>query len=448
LAGQYPVNSEITIEEVIPDGYYVSRIEVKPDRTVSRNTPEGVVTVTMVSGVIEAIYTNKVAGPPTPTRTPTSISTSTPRPTNTPPGCGDNCTATPTPIPMGRLQICKEADGSGVNGSFSFRFDSRSRSVPVGACAGLIAVEAGTLTITEDAQTGFSVADIYTIPADRLISKNLAAGTANVRIVEGTAISQTIVIFRNRAVTVTSTFTSTPTSTVTATATATGSQTVTSTATATGSVTPTFTPTFTPTSTGTITQVSCQETVVNADFSQIPAGASVEGMGRVAPGLNIDANGSMGRAVHILEGTTPSFYASRVNGVTNAGLQPGGGFGDLDARLAGAPHQYTFTFAPGTFIKDFSLHMLDFGDFNPTNSPSHIGRMIAYGAGDIVISQHELNYTGGILAEGDILVAAPGQPGNWTWQVSGPGIVKVVLEFTEGYDPNIGFDGLAMSMCQ
>lgn len=119
LAGQYPVNSEITIEEVIPDGYYVSRIEVKPDRTVSKDTPQGVVTVRIVSGVIETIFTNKVAGAPTPTRTPTSIHTSTPRPTNTPPACGDNCTATPTPIPMGRLQICKEADGSRVTGSFN-----------------------------------------------------------------------------------------------------------------------------------------------------------------------------------------------------------------------------------------------------------------------------------------------------------------------------------------
>ncbi len=45
LAGQYPVNSEVTIEEVIPDGYYVSRIEVKPDRTVSKDTPQGIVTV-------------------------------------------------------------------------------------------------------------------------------------------------------------------------------------------------------------------------------------------------------------------------------------------------------------------------------------------------------------------------------------------------------------------
>ncbi len=197
LAGQYPVNTQVTIEEVIPSGYYVSRIEVKPDRTISKDTEQGTVTVNIVSGVIETIFTNRAVGSPTPTST-------TPRPTKTAtstPGCDPNCTPTSTPIPMGRLQICKEAEGPGVSGYFTFNFETRSRSVPVGACAGLIAVNAGTLTITETAQAGFSVADIYTIPADRLISKDLNGGSVRVRIVEGTAVSQTIVIFRNRAVT-------------------------------------------------------------------------------------------------------------------------------------------------------------------------------------------------------------------------------------------------------
>src|SRR5215213_9139966 len=39
LAGQYPVNTQITVEEDIPGAYYVSRIQVKPDnRTVSKDT--------------------------------------------------------------------------------------------------------------------------------------------------------------------------------------------------------------------------------------------------------------------------------------------------------------------------------------------------------------------------------------------------------------------------
>ncbi len=457
LAGQYPVNSEITIEEIIPDGYYVSRIEVKPDRTVSRNTPEGVVTVQIVSGVIEAIFTNKVAGSPTPTRTPTSIHTATPRPTNTPPDCGDNCTATPTPIPMGRLQICKEADGSGVSGSFSFRFATRSRSVPVGACAGLIAVEAGTLTITEDAQTGFTVADIYTIPADRLISKDLNAGTARVRIVEGTAVSQTIVIFRNRAVSITSTFTST----ATATATATGSQTATNTATATatatatgsitptGSVTPTFTPTATPTSTGTITV--CPPVTVRANFSQVNAGETIEGFGVVAPYLNIDAKGL---AVMIQPGQDPFQYRATGTGtaIVNGGIDPAGGFGDSVTQSAGQPHRYTFSFAPGISASEFSLRMLDFGDLNPTLATNHSVTMRAYNSANQVVGQQVLSYTTTAVRlppemtlAGDATGAVPGEPGNFNWHVTGNGIVKVILEFGEGYDPNVGFDGLAYS---
>ena len=116
LAGRFPVGSNVTIQEVIPSGFYVSRIEVKPDRTVSKNTAEGTVTVRIVSGVIEAIFTNKVSGSPTPTFTPTSA---TPKPTNTAtstPICNPNCTPTATPIPTGRMQICKEAADAGVTG--------------------------------------------------------------------------------------------------------------------------------------------------------------------------------------------------------------------------------------------------------------------------------------------------------------------------------------------
>ena len=480
LAGQYPVNTQVTIEEVIPSGYYVSRIEVKPDRTVSRNTSQGIITVQIVSGVIEVIFTNKVAGSPT----PTSV-TSTPRPTNTAtstPSCSPNCTATPTPIPMGRMQICKEAEGSGVSGSFTFRFETRSRSVPVGACAGLTAVNAGTLTITEAAQTGYTVADIYTIPADRLISKDLNAGAAAVRIVEGTAASQTIVIFRNRAVSITPTFTSTSTFTSTPTATPTGSQTATTTATVTGtatgsitptathsptstltstptgsitptgSVTPTFTPTLTPTSTGTIT--ACPSVSVVADFSRVSVGSPIEGFGVVAPYLNIDAKGT---AIMIQPGQDPFQYRATGTGtpIVNGGIDPTGGFGDSRTQQRGQPHRYTFTFAPGISVNDFSLRMLDFGDLNPTLATNHMVTMKAYNSAKQVVTEQILSYTtdperlpdnspqyGNLQLSGDATGATPGQPGNWNWHVTGTGIVKIVLEFGEGHDPNVGFDSL------
>jgi hypothetical protein len=442
LAGQYPVNSEITIEEVIPSGYYVSRIEVKPDRTVSKDTPQGIVTVQIVSGVIEVIFTNKVAGSPTPTRTPTSIHTSTPRPTNTPPGCDPNCTATPTPISMGRLQICKEAEGGGVSGSFTFRFETRSRSVPVGACAGLISVEAGRLTVTEVAQAGYAVADIYTIPADRLISKDLSSGRATVRIVEGPVASQTIVIFRNRAVT---TGTITPTFTSTFTPTATGSTTVTPTSTA--------TPTATPT-----TPV-CPPVRIAANFNNVPVGQSVEGMGKVAPNLNIQAT-SPGNpdaeAVKVAQAQQPMVYlASNGSGNVNSGLVADGGFSDVSTKNLSQAHEYTFTFAAGVTVSNFTLHMLDFGDLNAMQVASHQAVMTGYDVNGNEISgaSQELSYTTDPVTipptmwlPGDAISAQLGEPGNWVWNISGVGIAKVVLSFPEGYDPNIAFDLLFFTL--
>jgi hypothetical protein len=457
LAGQYPVDSEITIEEVIPSGYYVSRIEVKPDRTVSKDTAQGTVTVRIVSGVIEAIFTNKVAGSPTPTRTPTSVSTSTPRPTETPSDCDPNCTPTSTPTPMGRLQICKEAEGQGVNGYFEFEFASRSRNVPVGACAGLISVEAGTLTITEVARSGYSVADIYTIPADRLLSKDLNAGRARVRIVEGTAASQTIVIFRNRALatgTFTPTFTPTATQTSTSTATPTGSITPTVTHTATSTPTATATGSVTPTPTTPIT--ICPPAVIFANFATLNPNDSVEGMGTVAPYLQIDAKG---RAVKVAQGTDPAvYYAPPGSGNRNGGLVGDGGFSDIETKDLRQPHLYTFTFDTGVSVTNFSLHMLDFGDWNPTLSTSHAASMTAYNAAGNVVSREELNYTtppdqtprtsnlyGDLRFNGDGASAPLGQPGNWLWNVSGNGIVRIVLEFGVGHDPNIAFDLLSFT---
>ena len=474
LAGQFPINTQVNIQEVIPAGYYVARIEVKPDRTISKDVPLGKVTIKIGSGVTEVIFTNKASGSPTPTRTPTPLITSTPKPSKTPtatPSCAPNCTATPTPTPRGRLQICKEADGPGVSGYFTFQFAGKSKTVPVGACSSLLYVDAGNLTVTEVRQAGYSVSDIYTIPADRLISSNLINRTARVKIVEGNAASQTIVVFRNRPEatstptrtptrTPTSTATRTPTVTGTAvtgtvtrtpTSTPTGSLTVTSTATSTptGSITPT--PTFTPTAT-----IICVPDVVTADFSNVGVNGSVEGMDAVAPGLSIDAKAT---AIKIEQGLPPTIYLAPNNpsGV-NGGLAPGGGFSDKDTQRAEQPHRYTFTFAPGLSVSRFSLRMLDFGDFNPTLSRNHRVVMTAYDINHIPVSTHELNYTtppeanpstsnlfGDMRKAGDAVTAQSQQPGKWMWRVTGSGIVEVVLEFVAGHDPNIAFDSLSFT---
>ena len=67
LAGQYPVDTQVTIQEINTAGYYVSHIEVKPDRAVSKDVAQGIVIIQVGSGVTEIIFTNRAIGSPTPT---------------------------------------------------------------------------------------------------------------------------------------------------------------------------------------------------------------------------------------------------------------------------------------------------------------------------------------------------------------------------------------------
>ena len=197
--------------------------------------------------------------------------------------------------------------------------------------------------------------------------------------------------------------------------------------------------------------------MITADFSQIAVGQSVEGPDVVAPNLNIDANGT---AVRILPDMQPAIYIAPNSGavITNGGLAPGGGFTDMVAKDAGQAHLYTFTFAPRISTSEFSLHMLDYGDYNPTASTTHYVSMTAYDENGAVVDIQELSYTtlaetfpgssnlyGDLQLSGDATGALAGQPGNWTWHVSGTGIVKVVLEFGAGFDPRIGFDTLSFT---
>jgi len=252
----------------------------------------------------------------------------------------------------------------------------------------------------------------------------------------------------------------TPTPTTTNTATPSLTQTSTQTSTATKTPTVTFTPTPTGTLTNTPTATNtpaCQPAVVIADFSNFAAGESVEGMGKVVPNLNINAKGT---AVKIATGSLPLLYiAPNGSGIRNGALMAGGGFGDDITSRAEEAHRYTFTFAAGTSVNNFSVHMLDFGDLNPTLNTSHYVNMTAYNSGGGVVSVQELKYAspaernprgsdlyGDLWFSGDAASASPGQPGNWIWNVSGNGIVKVVLSFGAGFDANIGFDGLTFAV--
>ena len=117
---------------------------------------------------------------------------------------GDKTTGVETVPGFGWVRICNAADGADVAGTrFTFTAAGRTWSVPAGAppngrCTSSAPVPVGPLTITEQALVGFTLTDIFTVPADRLISENLAARTATVTIVEGQPASMTQVVFANR----------------------------------------------------------------------------------------------------------------------------------------------------------------------------------------------------------------------------------------------------------
>jgi hypothetical protein len=199
----------------------------------------------------------------------------------------------------------------------------------------------------------------------------------------------------------------------------------------------------------------------SAAFSQIPRGTSIERFGVFAPYFSINAKGT---AVKIEEVNGPFQYrAARLTDtapIVNGGIGPNGGFGDSTTQSAGQAHRYTFSFALGISVRDFSLRMLDFGDFNPERATNHSVIMTAYNSAGAVVATQDLSYTtdaeaiphnspewNDLFITGDALRALDGQPGRWTWHVTGSDIVKVVLEFPLGYDPNIGFDTLSYT-CQ
>ena len=106
--------------------------------------------------------------------------------------------------------------------------------------------------------------------------------------------------------------------------------------------------------------------------------------------------------------------------------------------------------------------MLDFGDWNPSLSTSHNISLTGYDANGVVVATQKIAYTtpaasvprsssgyGDLKITGDAITASPGQIGNWTWNLSGNGITKVVLEFGAGYDPAIALDLLSFTTeCQ
>lgn len=202
------------------------------------------------------------------------------------------------------------------------------------------------------------------------------------------------------------------------------------------------------------------------DFEEFSAGDSIEAAGAVHPNLTID--GVNGTAQYVV-GDTPGMYGAP-NGVSdnvNGCLDVDGGFGDPVAKDDGDAQDFDFTFADP--VSEFSLRMLDFGDFNPDRDTHTKVELAAYDADDNEVDSHVLEYytNGGVnpstawadaakttvlwddlFEQGDACDAVPGEPGNWTWHVSSPTddfeIVRAELRFVSGHDPNIVFDTLCV----
>ncbi len=101
-------------------------------------------------------------------------------------------TVTNKAIP-GTLKVCEVA-GAGVAEGTLFMFtnsaSTKTISVPAGPgpggyCVVFPGTYTGKVTVTQTAKTGYPVSDIAVAPADRFISRNLAARTAEVRIAGG-----------------------------------------------------------------------------------------------------------------------------------------------------------------------------------------------------------------------------------------------------------------------
>ncbi len=111
------------------------------------------------------------------------------------------CSFHPADAPgTGFLEICKRADnGNGdVTGKFTFRFDGRRVTVPVGSCSGPIQVPAGRLTVTEVAKDGTRISNCRTEPQGRLLRCDAVDRRAVVRIVEGGVAKETVLFITNK----------------------------------------------------------------------------------------------------------------------------------------------------------------------------------------------------------------------------------------------------------
>jgi hypothetical protein len=192
--------------------------------------------------------------------------------------------------------------------------------------------------------------------------------------------------------------------------------------------------------------------VVEVSFAGYSPGDSIEGVKLSGHPITITSTPIMPPihhdAVVVKTEDGPLCYrannASGPNKVVNGCLPATGAFSDGQLERFS---DYTITFDDP--IKYFSLRMYDYGDWNYYQKYDHTVRMVAYDSGNNPIDESVLDFDttdivktnghslefGAMAQAGDACDAEGGEPGNWTFEVSGSGIMKVKLFFEEGTDP-------------
>lgn len=206
---------------------------------------------------------------------------------------------------------------------------------------------------------------------------------------------------------------------------------------------------------------NAQAQPVTIDFESAKVGASAEGLGAVHPLLNINA--SNGQATVIGERDNKPFVAYATSGsqIPHGCLGNPGGFKRDGKSVYGRgfaddqkKNDFIFTFKPNTTVTKFSILMLDFGDLNPSHATQHEVEMVAFDAKGTQVDKKVLSFNTAAVDNppayseaGDACLAQPGQPGNYTFTVSGQGITKVRLHPVSGIDPNVAFDNISFTAC-
>jgi hypothetical protein len=165
---QYDVGTRVNVAELASAGTHVASITVSDGRGSNVSTSNGTVTATVGTGTTIVTYTN----------------------------------ALNLPAQKGYIEVCKDAGDQFVTGSFTFTITAPSftdtESVRVGQCSGAIQVPAGNVNVAEAPRAPFQVAAITTEPSGRLVTSNLANGTATVTVpVSSSSADETLVRYRN-----------------------------------------------------------------------------------------------------------------------------------------------------------------------------------------------------------------------------------------------------------